>query len=197
MPNSKYNLDALIAQAEEMELPLTPAIKKSGAKLTALIENASIQDIPVLPTEKKKSTKNKKTKKDPFKEMIEQYYPSKDIQNPLLKAKRLIRVMVSNLDAEDMERNGTLVQVTTVRHGDLCSRYVDYGTETHCEYVGVMALKEKTYIHKEEFFDKARNAKSIRTSTRPKYNIAILPPLTEDEIKTIADRQEITLDGND
>lgn len=67
------------------------------------------------------------------------------------------------------------------------TRYIPFGREWHCEQILLNIIKEERYTMRTS---KKVNGKLVTTAqTVPTYNVEILPPLTEKEIKQLAVQQ--------
>ena len=104
-------------------------------------------------------------------------------------ALKLVRVRVTNMDPNKKEWEGEVWTVSNSVIGTV-KRYVPYNADEgwHVEQIILNAMK----VRKCQIFQKARGPRGEQI-TKPKLinalNIEILPPLTEKELKELAQRQ--------
>lgn len=116
---------------------------------------------------------------------------AKSIESAHKEAMKLVRVIITPMDsnkAANLESDifcaGNSV-VGTVK------RTIPFGVEWHVEQILLNTIREKTY----QAFTTVKNARGesvTKTRTIPAYNIVELPPLTDQELKALADQQART-----
>ena len=119
-------------------------------------------------------------------------YPT-DGLSPVQKATRLIRIRVINRDPDESWKKSETVKISTAKFGTLCSRQITFGIIEHIEYVGLAYLLEKKYNHKTEKKNPQTGESFIEQELRKTFSIEVLEPISESELKTIANRQLTTL----
>ncbi len=145
--------------------------------------------------EQKEEVKPKlKEKKYAYRELklANEIYPA-DGLSPIKKATRLIRLRVTNRDPDEQWKKSETVKVSTANFGTLCSRQITFGIIEHIEYVGLVSLLEKKYVHKTQKQNKQTGEFYIENDLRPSLSIDILEPITEAEKVTIGTRQLTSL----
>lgn len=120
----------------------------------------------------------------------------------ILEKTKLVRVRVTN---NDQRQKGIPGEFFTVGNGLIgtYTKYIPYGNGTedgyHIPQIMVDFLKDKKYLHMSTVRDRNTGKERVKRSLRPKFTIEILPPLTEKELKELAQRQIATrsLDDED
>lgn len=103
-------------------------------------------------------------------------------------AMKLIRVIITPMDsnkAANMESDIFCAGNSAV---GTVKRTIPFGVEWHVEQILLNAIKEKQY----QAFSVIRNERGesvTKTRMIPAYNVTILEPLTEEELKALADQQ--------
>ena len=103
-------------------------------------------------------------------------------------ATKLVRIHVSSMDPAKAKYKGELICVSNRNIGTI-QRYVPYNRDWHVEQVLLDAMLEKQYM----IFDEEKTPRAGITVKTPRnvpaFNVRILPPLTEAELKDLAQRQ--------
>lgn len=111
------------------------------------------------------------------------------------KAMRLHRVRVSNLDPADSALQGAIITVYNKYAGKV-SKYVPFGEENdhgwHLPEILINELKTRTFNVRKEIKRPGQSfgVKEYRTVQQRKFAIEYLDPLTETELKNLADDQK-------
>lgn len=170
--NGKSELDILKAQADRMGISY-----KSNISLTTLKAKIQlVQDGESL--EPEASRVDNTTQEDKAAEVYQE-------------AMKLVRVQITPLDTNkatnydcDFFTAGNSVVGNVTRN-------IPFGRPWHVEQILVNAIKEKTY----QQFTTKKNAQGADVVTKrnvPAYSVVELPPLTEQELKDLADLQART-----
>ena len=113
------------------------------------------------------------------------------------KAMRLHRVRVHNLDPNDSALEGAIKTVYNKYTGKV-SKYIPFGDENeqgyHIPEILLNVLRDEKYTMQKEVKQRGQvssfGVKQYKTVLMPKFNIEILPELTKDEIKGLAQDQK-------
>ncbi|ANJ20803.1 hypothetical protein HYO99_gp69 [Roseobacter phage RD-1410W1-01] len=111
------------------------------------------------------------------------------------KATRLHRVRITNLDPNDQDVPGAIVTVHN-KYAGTVKKYIPYGEENeygyHVPEIILKELKRRKYALRKEIKKKgsAFGVKEYKTSLVPKFAIEVLPPLTPEELKALAQDQK-------
>lgn len=101
---------------------------------------------------------------------------------------KLVRINISCMDPAKQKHKGELICVGNRNIGTI-QRFVPFNKDWHVEQIILDALLEKNYM----VFDEEKTPRAgiiIKTPRNvPAFNIRILPPLTEGELKDLAQRQ--------
>ena len=110
------------------------------------------------------------------------------------KARTLIRFIVVNMDPETQAEKSVYISVANAKYGNIATRTIPFGVPWHAEKAIVDTLMRKKYLYKEERTRETPSGKEdyIHTEYRQKYAIQLLSPLTEKELKQLADDQRKT-----
>lgn len=105
----------------------------------------------------------------------------------------LVRINYTNMHPDKTERRGEFITVVNDFIGSV-TKFVPYGVDTpvdgyHVPYCIYKEMRDKEFvIHKQ--IKNPQTGKLVMKATRAKeYSISVLPPLTEEELQVIADRQ--------
>jgi hypothetical protein len=107
-------------------------------------------------------------------------------------ALRLTRVKVTNLNPADSALQGGII---TIQNKYVkVSRYVPYGGDEesegyHVEQIILNHLLNQKFPMRKLIKGNRTGVKQYRTILVPKFSVQVLPPLTKDELKAMADRQ--------
>ena len=112
-------------------------------------------------------------------------------------AMRLHRVRVHNLDPNDSALPGAIKTVYNKFCGKV-SKYIPFGEENETGYhipeILLNSLREEKYTLRKEVKQRGQvssfGVKQYKTVLMPKFNVEILPPLTKDEIESLAKDQK-------
>lgn len=112
-------------------------------------------------------------------------------------AMRLHRVRVHNLDPNDSALPGAIKTVYNKYCGKV-SKFIPFGEENETGYhipeILLNALREEKYTLRKEVKQRGQvssfGVKQYKTVLMPKFNVEILPPLTKDEIESLAKDQK-------
>ena len=102
-------------------------------------------------------------------------------------ALKLVRVRVTNMNPNKKEWEGEILTVSNAVLGTV-KRFVQFNEEWHVEQIILNAMKERQC----QIFPKARGPRGeqiVKSKLVNEFNIEILPPLTEKELKDLAQRQ--------
>lgn len=103
-------------------------------------------------------------------------------------ALKLVRINISCMDPAKQKHKGELLCVSNRNIGSV-QRFIPYNRDWHVEQVILDALLDKNYM----VFDEEKTPRAgiiIKTPRNvPAFNIRILPPLTDGELKDLAQRQ--------
>ena len=113
------------------------------------------------------------------------------------KAMRLHRVRVHNLDPNDSALPGAIKTVYNKYCGKV-SKFIPFGEENEVGYhipeILLNSLREEKYTMRKEVKQRGQvssfGVKQYKTVLMPKFNIEILPPLDDSEIKALAQDQK-------
>lgn len=107
-------------------------------------------------------------------------------------ALRLVRVKIQNLDPNDAALSGAIISLQNKYTGKV-AKYVPYGEESengyHIPWMMYEHLKQWKFPLRKEQKGGRFGVKTYKTVMVNKFNIEILPPLTIDEIKQLANHQ--------
>jgi len=131
--------------------------------------------------------------------MTHEQYSKKSFGDRKKRASSLIRINVMNMNPNKKEWAGEIISAGSAKLGTF-KKYVLFNTDDgwHVPYIIYEAMKERkcsvfTTV-KDHLGNKVRKAKQI-----PEFNIQVLPPLTKEELKELAQRQAMSgsIDIND
>jgi len=112
----------------------------------------------------------------------------------IVRAKALIlrRVTIVNLDPQDAELSGAVITVMNKYTGKV-SKFIPFGEGTeggyHIPQILLNHLQDQRFVMRKVKKGGQFGVKTYVTSLVPKFSITILPDLTHDELKNLADRQ--------
>ncbi len=112
----------------------------------------------------------------------------------IVRAKALVlrRVKIVNLDPADAEIFGAIITVMNKYTGKV-SKFIPFGDESqsgyHVPQIILNQLLAQKFVMRKQNKGGQFGVKTYRTSYVSKFNITILPDLTEDELKALSDRQ--------
>ncbi len=122
-------------------------------------------------------------------------YKIKEEKDKLKQAKRLIRVKIMNMNPDTQYKKAEECHIGNAKYGTIAARVIPFGKEWHIEYCIYEYLVNKTFSYKKEVEYKDPNGYKqtrIEYEQRPEFAISVLPPLTKEEIKKLADDQRKT-----
>lgn len=112
----------------------------------------------------------------------------------IVRAKALVlrRVSIVNLDPADAELQGAVITVMNKYTGKV-SKFIPFGEGTangyHIPQILLNHLMGQKFVLRKQNKGGQFGVKTYKTSMVPKFAITILPDLTGDELKSLADRQ--------
>lgn len=122
------------------------------------------------------------------------------------KAMRLHRVQITNLDPGDSALPGAIKTVYNKYCGKV-SKYIPFGEENELGYhvpeILLNSMREEKYPMRREVKQRGQvsnfGVKQYKTVLMPRFNITELPPLTKEEVATLAQDQKArgAVDAND
>lgn len=103
---------------------------------------------------------------------------------------KLVRIRITNMDDKDSKLDGDFYSISNEYLGDV-TKYVPYGDKTengyHVPYCIYKLLRNQKYV---QFYTTTVNGlPTTRTRLARKFAIEVLPPLTQNELKDLAQRQ--------
>jgi hypothetical protein len=117
-------------------------------------------------------------------------------KDPLKEAKRLVWVMVNNMDINTGHESQVHVSIANAKWGTIADRVIPFGVKWAVEKCIVDYLMSKTYTLKQERKIQGEHSKAedtvIEKKTLPKYAVQILPQPTRKEIEQLAKDQRQT-----
>ena len=105
-------------------------------------------------------------------------------QELVREATKLVRVTITNMDPQTKQWTGTWVMGANNAVGTI-KRFVPFEQVTHIEEFLYKILKDKKYRKTVEKSD-GKGGKYKENIFVPAFNVAVLPPLTEEELKNLA-----------
>ncbi len=112
----------------------------------------------------------------------------------IVRAKALVlrRVRIINLDPADSEIFGAIITVSNKYTGKV-SKFIPFGDDTqmgyHVPQIILNHLLSQKFVMRKQNKNSQFGVKTYKTTYMAKFNVTILPDLTEDELKALADRQ--------
>ena len=107
-------------------------------------------------------------------------------------SKRLIRASITCNDPQKADQTGDMISVSNSQVGNI-RFYFPFGKPWHIPEIVLNTIKEaKLFLHSSK-----RDGKEVVTREVPRYNVEILPALTQEQIKRIADKQTAALASED
>jgi len=112
----------------------------------------------------------------------------------VVRAKALIlrRVTIVNLDPADAELSGAVITVMNKYTGKV-SKFIPFGEGTengyHIPQILLNHLQSQKFVLRKQNKGAQFGVKTYKTTMVPKFAVTILPDLTADELKSLADRQ--------
>lgn len=112
----------------------------------------------------------------------------------IIRAKALVlrRVTIINLDPSDAELSGAVITVMNKYTGKV-SKFIPFGEGSengyHVPQILLNYLEDQKFVLRKQIKGGTFGVKTYKTTMVPKFNITILPDLTPDELKNLADRQ--------
>ena len=173
-------LAALKARADLMGIKYHPStgIDKLKAKIDLQLSDKKS-------TEPVKSNKQSTGKQF----MTQKEYQDFEFKHRKSNAAKLVRVRVTCMNPAKKEWDGEIISVGSAKIGTF-KKFVKFNTEDgwHIPNIIFEYLKERKcsifYTEKDHLGQKVRKAKLVN-----EFNIEVLPPLTKDELKALAQRQ--------
>ena len=107
-------------------------------------------------------------------------------------ATKLIRVRIKNLNPYTQDLHGEIFTVANDVIGKV-SKYVPYddaGEAYHIPNCIYKMLLNKKFLQVKTFIDPVTKKRSVQQSWVPSFSIEVLPQLTVDELKELAEKQE-------
>jgi hypothetical protein len=175
-------LAALKARADLMGIKYHPStgIDKLKAKIDLQLSGGKESEVETSPTKSKPSSKDYMTQKE---------YEAFEFKRRKSNAARLVRVRVTCMNPAKKEWDGEIISVGSAKIGTF-KKFVKFNTEDgwHIPNIIYEYIKERKcsifYTEKNQVGQKVRKAKLVN-----EFNIEVLPPLTKDELKALAQRQ--------
>lgn len=112
----------------------------------------------------------------------------------IVRAKALVlrRVKIVNLDPADAELFGAIITVMNKYTGKV-SKFIPFGDDTqngyHVPQIILNHLLTQKFVMRKQNKNSQFGVKTYKTTYVSKFNVTILPDLTPDELKNLADRQ--------
>lgn len=112
----------------------------------------------------------------------------------VVRAKALVlrRVKIVNLDPADAEIFGSIITVMNKYTGKV-SKFIPFGDESengyHVPQIILNHLRDQKFVMRKQNKNAQFGVKTYKTTYVSKFAITILPDLTPDELKNLADRQ--------
>ena len=112
----------------------------------------------------------------------------------IVRAKALIlrRVSIVNLDPADAELSGAVITVMNKYTGKV-SKFIPFGEGSangyHIPQILLNHLLSQKFVMRKQNKGGSFGVKTYKTTMVPKFNITILPDLTPEELKSLANRQ--------
>ena len=178
---SSYDeLEALKARADLLGIKYHPntGIDKLRAKINIkMVESSDIEESPST-----KVTSTDYVSHTDFTKM--------ELQNRRRKAGSLVRLIVTNMNPNKKEWEGEIISVGSAQLGTF-KKYVPFNVEWHVPHIIYEAMKERkcSIFHtvKDHLGQKVRKSKLIN-----EFNIQVLPPLSKEELKDLANQQAMS-----
>lgn len=105
---------------------------------------------------------------------------------------RLIRVRITNMDPKKKDLHGEILTVANEYIGTV-KKFVPYGEVTdegfHLEYILYQELEQRRFLSIRTTKDRRTGAPSVTTAWAKEFALEVLPPLTEEELKVLAQAQ--------
>ena len=102
---------------------------------------------------------------------------------------KLVRCQIYNLDPSKNDLNGEILTFRNKYLG-IVKKMIPYGEATeggyHIPHVLYKQLKGRKFLQKKSVRDPKTGQVSLKTQYVPEFNIVVLPPLTEEELKELA-----------
>ena len=106
------------------------------------------------------------------------------------KAKRLIRVRITNMNPVKKAHEGEIFTVSNNLVGTI-RRMVPFGVAWHVESMLLNVIKERQMQVHVKKRNKANGQEYTETKLVPEFSVEVLPPLSEKEIKDLSRRQQM------
>lgn len=118
------------------------------------------------------------------------------VQKPAAKAvhpaMRLHRVIITCNDPQKADQSGDIISVSNAEVGSI-RFYFHFNKPWHVPEIVLNTIREaKLFLHSSR-----NNGRDVVTREVPRYNVEVLPPLTEEGLKRIADKQAAALATED
>lgn len=175
-------LAALKARADMMGIKYHPStgIDKLKAKIDLKLSGEKEAEAP-------KTATFSKGKKPDF--LTQKEYETLEFKRRKMTAAKLVRVRVTCMNPAKKEWDGEIISVGSAKIGTF-KKFVKFNTEEgwHIPHIIFEYLKERKcsvfYTEKDHLGQKVRKSKLVN-----EFNLEVLPPLTKDELKSLAQRQ--------
>lgn len=178
--NAPSELETLKARADMMGIKYHPAtgVDKLKARINAALDAESEEsNQPKKPLMLKKNSKL----------LTNAEYVKAKREKVRRDAAKLVRVRITSMDPNKREWEGEVISAGSAKLGTF-KKYIPFNVEWHIPQIMLDALKEKrcSIFHtvKDHLGNKVRKAKLV-----PAYNIEVLPPLSKEELKDLAEQQ--------
>lgn len=127
-------------------------------------------------------------------EMDAQWEEDPAIRRQIIRAKamKLTRVTIQNLDPSEVQLSGAIISVSNKYTGKV-AKYIPFGEESengyHVPEILLNFLRNQKFVLRRVKKGGAFGVKKYSTTFVNKFNITVLPPLTEKEIADLAAHQ--------
>ena len=185
-PNAKNDTIAAKIAAHLKADPVKPEGEAPKAEVTS-VEVKTVVDDGVI-TEAKASDNDGRNPPALTKEQLPLTKSEKDVHP----SKRLHRVIITCNDPQKADQSGDIISVSNGVVGNI-RFYFHFNKPWHVPEIILDTLKEsKLFLHASR-----KDGREIITREVPRYNIQVLPPLTEKERHRINDKQTAALASED
>lgn len=173
-------LAALKARADMMGIKYHPSTGVDKLKAKIELQLAGIKEEPKSTATKSKNPKDYMTHKE---------YVDFEFKRRKATASKLVRVRVTCMNPAKKEWDGEIISVGSSKIGTF-KKFVKFNTEDgwHIPHIIYEYLKERKcsvfFTEKDHLGQKVRKSKLVN-----EFNIEVLPSLTKDELKSLAQRQ--------
>lgn len=166
-PTNEGALDDILGANEPLPEIIKPAPAKKGPPSLAELQTMNVKDI------------------DPKNQVL---------IRQIVRAKALVlrRITIVNLDPQDAELSGAVITVMNKYTGRV-SKFIPFGEGSangyHVPQIILNHLLSQKFVLRKANKSSQFGVKTYQTTMVPKFSITILPDLSTDELKSLADRQ--------